>query len=77
MEAELTTLLTENGCIEEVVTVLANQGCAKMKPWLSWVGEASEVTSYLQTIDRANNNPVQRAALRFVSAKSQELSRYH
>ena len=75
MEAELTTLLKENGCFDEVIVELTKLGCTKMNLMAHWFGDPSEVSTYLQTIEKAKDNPAQRAALRFVSAKSQELSR--
>ena len=75
MEAELTTLLKENGCFDEVIVELTKLGCTKMNLMAHWFGDPNEVSTYLQTIEKAKDNPAQRAALLFVSAKSQELSR--
>ena len=74
MDSDLTLLLRENGVIDEVSKALLNAGCIRVNLMAHWFEERGEVTAFLETIAPAKGGMVQRAALRFVSAKSQELS---
>ena len=53
MEAELTTLLKENGCFDDVIVELTKLGCTKMNLMAHWFGDPNEVSTYLQTIEKA------------------------
>ena len=74
MDSEFQLLLKENGILEAVIRSLDAAGCVKVNLMAHWFTEKEEITTLLESIDASKGNLAQRAALRYVSAKSIELS---